>query len=186
MLGSAFVYSALLHNHTEASTSYGQVSLGLRGLMNIAPLSRHMTFVDEIACLHQAEWAHLSSLLTAEARKNALKNAAGTEGIPSIYVAYKVNEFIGSAALIEHDLDTHCELGPWLAAVFVKEKWRGNGVASSLIGHCENEAKRMGVKTLYLSTQFATQLYVGLGWGTIERCQYKGVELDVMCKTLSS
>jgi len=154
--------------------------------MKIAPLSNHMAFVDEIAQLHQTEWAHLSSLLTVEARKTALKNAAGSEGIPSIYIAYKNNEFVGSAALIEHDLDTHLELGPWLAAVFVKEKWRGHGVATLLIGHCENEAKRIGVKTLYLSTQFATQLYASLGWKTIERCQYMGVELDIMCKTLSS
>ncbi len=154
--------------------------------MKIAPLSDHMTFVDEIAQLHQAEWAHLSSLPTVDARKTALQNAAGREGVPSIYIAYKNHEFVGSAALIEHDLDTHLELSPWLAAVFVKEKWRGRGVATLLVDHCEAEAKSIGVKTLYLSTELATQLYAKLGWKVIERCQYKGAELDVMCKNLSS
>ena len=145
-----------------------------------------MAFVDEIAQLHQAEWSHLSSLPTVDARKTALTNAAGREGVPSIYIAYKNNELIGSAALIEHDLDTHPELTPWLAAVFVKEKWRGSGVATLLVDRCEMEAKRIGVKTLYLSTEFATKLYAKLGWEIIERCQYKGAELDVMCKNLSS
>ena len=154
--------------------------------MEIAPLSDYMEFVDEIAQLHQAEWAHLSSLQTVKDRKNALENAAGREGVPSIYIAYENNEFIGSVALIEHDLDTHLELSPWLAAVFVKEKWRGQGIATLLVSHCEAEAKRIGVKELYLSTEFATQLYANLGWRAIERCEYRGIELDVMSKKLAS
>ena len=70
--------------------------------------------------------------------------------------------------------------------VFVKEKWRGSGVATLLVDRCEVEAKRISVKTLYLSTEFATKLYAKLGWEIIKRCQYRGAELDVMCKNLSS
>ena len=154
--------------------------------MEIAPLADHMEFVDEMAQLHQAEWAHLSSILTVKDRKNALENAAGREGIPSIYIAYENNEFIGSVALIEHDLDTHLELSPWLAAVFVKERWRGQGIATLLVSFCEVQAKQIGVKKLYLSTELATQLYSKLGWEVIERCEYRAIELDIMFKKIAS
>ena len=154
--------------------------------MEIAPLADHMEFVDEMAQLHQAEWAHLSSILTVKDRKNALENAAGREGIPSIYIAYENNEFIGSVALIEHDLDTHLELSPWLAAVFVKERWRGQGIATLLVSFCEAQAKQIGVKKLYLSTELATQLYSKLGWKVIERCEYRAIELDIMFKKIAS
>ena len=154
--------------------------------MKISPLRDHMSFIDEIAELHHSEWAHLSPGLTLEARKTALRNSAIREGMPTIYLAYEGDEFIGSAALIDHDMDTHPELSPWLAAVFVKERWRGQGIATLLVKHCETKASRASIEKLYLFTEFASQLYAKLGWESVERCKYKGVEVDVMCKTLAS
>lgn len=153
--------------------------------MNIVPLADHMTFVDKIAQLHQAEWAHIDRSLTLASRRAALKEAAGREGIPSIYVAIDNDEFIGSAALVGQDLDTHLELGPWLSAVFVKESWRTRGIATLLVERCEAEAKKAGVQKLYLSTEVASGLYEKLGWKTIESCTYKGVKFHVMCKDLT-
>lgn len=154
--------------------------------MNIAPLSDHMSFVDEIAQVHQAEWAHLDRGLTLESRKAALKSAAGREGIPSVYVAIDSDEFIGSAALVDQDLDTHLELSPWLSAVFVKEEFRTRGIATLLVERCEAEAKKIGIHKLYLSTESASGLYEKLGWQTIESCIYKGAKVHVMYKDFAS
>ncbi len=154
--------------------------------MKIEPLSDHKNLISEIAELHQAEWVHFDPDFTIDKRKTAIKNAARHEGIPSIFVAIENTEFCGSAALVEQDLETHPELSPWLSAVFVKERWRGRGVAKSLVQYCECEAKKAGVQKLYLSTEFASKLYESLGWQTIERCLYKGVQVDVMCKEFGS
>lgn len=154
--------------------------------MKIVPLADHMTYIDEIAQLHQAEWAHMDRSLTLERRRKALTEAAGQESIPSIYIAVDNYELIGSAAIVEQDLDTHLELGPWISAVFVKEHWRTQGIATKLIERCENEAKKSGAKRLYLSTELASGLYEKLGWHTIEICMYKGVTVHVMCKSIAS
>ena len=154
--------------------------------MEIVPVSDHMSLISEMAALHQAEWAHFDPNLTVEARIAALVDVAGNEGVPSIFVAIENSEFCGSAALVEQDMDSHPELGPWLAAVFVKEKWRGRGIAKSLVQYCESEAKKSGIERLYLFTEFASELYVNLGWQMIERCIYKGVHVDVMCKEFAS
>lgn len=150
--------------------------------MKIEPLRYHMNLIGEIATLHQAEWVHFDSDFTVETRVAALTNVAGHEKIPSIFVAIENSEFCGSAALVEQDMDNHPELSPWLAAVFVKEAWRGRGVAKSLVQYCEREAKNSGIRKLYLFTEFASKLYSSLGWKTIESCLYKGVEVDVMCR----
>ncbi len=154
--------------------------------MKIEPLRLHMNLIEEIARLHQAEWVHFDPDLTVEARVVALTNAAGDEGIPSVFVAIENSKFCGSAALVEQDMENHPELSPWLAAVFVKEAWRGRGIAKSLIQYCEREAQRAGICRLYLSTEFASKLYASLGWKTIESCLYKGVDVDVMCKEFGS
>ncbi len=139
-----------------------------------------MNLLDEIARLHQAEWAHLDPGFTLEDRVAALTDLAGQEGIPSIFVAINESEFCGSAALVEQDMDSHPEMGPWLTAVFVKEAWRGQGIARSLVQYGEREAKNAALPELYLYTEFASELYASLGWKTIETCLYKGIEVDVM------
>ena len=154
--------------------------------MNIVPLADHMTYVDEIAQLHQAEWAHMDRSLTLEHRKAALREVTDREGIPSIYIAIDNNKFIGTAAVVEKDLDTHLELGPWISAVYVKENWRTQGIATKLVKRCEDQAKKVGIKRLYLSTEFASGLYEKLGWHTVEICIYKGVRVHVMCKVIAS
>jgi len=163
-----------------------QLIEALRGKMNIAPLADHISFVEEIAQLHQTEWAHLDKGMTLVARRSALKAAAGREGIPSIFVAIDNDELVGSAALVEQDLDTHLKIGPWLSAVFVKEHRRMQGIATLLVERCVAEAKKAGENKLYLSTELASQLYEKLGWRTIENCMYEGVEVHVMCKDLTS
>lgn len=154
--------------------------------MKIAPLSDNLNFVDEIAALHQDEWKHLSPNKTIETRRATLISAAASDGTPSIYIAYHDTEFIGSAAIVAKDMDSRPDIGPWLAAVYVKENWRKQGVATLLLNHCEFQARKAGVKTLYLFTEFASKLYAKNGWIVLEQCEYKGVNVDVMYKTLAS
>ncbi len=154
--------------------------------MKIAPLRNHMDLINEIAALHQAEWAHFDPDFTVETRTAALTQIAAHAGIPSIYVATEKSALCGTAALVEHDMDDHPELSPWLSAVFVKEAWRGRGIAKALVRHCEQKAHHAGAEKLYLFTEFAAKLYATLGWKTLERCYYKGTEVEVMFKELGA
>ena len=155
--------------------------------MEISALADHMDFIDEIADLHQAEWEHLDPSITLEKRKAALTQAAGREGIPAIYVAHLGNEFIGSVALVEDDMRAYRpELSPWIASVFVKEKWRAKGVASKLVTYGEERAAKANVSRLYLFTESSTGFYLKLGWQKIEHCEYMGVQVDVKSKALIS
>jgi len=154
--------------------------------MEIAKLSNKLSFIDEIAALHHEEWKHLSPSKSVENRRATLISAATSEGFPTFYIAYEDNEFIGSAAIVAKDMDSRPDIGPWLAAVYVKEKWRKQGVATSLLKHCEFQASKVGVKTLYLFTEFASQLYAKNGWISLERCEYRGINVEVMYKTFAS
>jgi len=153
--------------------------------MKIAPLCDHLRFVDEIASLHYKEWLHLSPNESIEDRRTALKSAAASEGIPSIYIAYKGSEFIGSAGLVAHDMESRSDISPWLAAVFVKKEWRKRGIATLLLKHCEFQASKAGVRTLYLFTEFAANMYAKNGWMHLEQREYKGVNVDIMHKNLN-
>jgi len=154
--------------------------------MEILPLADRKQFIAELAELHHAEWKHLNPSLTLEGRAEAITEAAGREGIPSIFIAVSGDQLVGSAALVQNDMDTKLDLTPWLAAVYVKEGFRRQGVATGLIARCETEAARSNASAWYLYTEFASGLYEKLGWRHLERCDYKGVTVDVMRKQITS
>lgn len=155
------------------------------GAVEIIPLADRIDHVWELAELHQAEWGHFNPSLTLQMRTEALEKAAGRVGIPSIFIATSEGELIGSAALVQQDMDTRPDLNPWLAAVYVKERFRNQGIASALIARCEDEAARSRVTKWYLFSEFAAELYKKLGWCHLERCDYKGTTVDIMFKEIA-
>ena len=154
--------------------------------MEIVPLADKKEFIAELAQLHHAEWKHLNPWLTLEGRAEAIAEAAGREGIPSIFIAVSGNQLVRSVALVRNDMDTKPDLTPWLAAIYVKDGFRHQGVATELIARCETEAARSNADTWYLYTESASRLYEKLGWRHLERCEYKGVTVDVMRKQITS
>lgn len=152
--------------------------------MKIIPLGERMEFIEELAALHHSEWGHLNPSLTLEKRIAKLTSLTGEGGVPSIFIATSGNELIGSAALVLEDMQSRPDLSPWLAAVYVKEKYRSHGAASALVAQCEYQAKRSKVDTLYLYTEFASKLYERLGWQILESCIYRGISVNIMYKKI--
>ncbi|MFW6008368.1 MAG: GNAT family N-acetyltransferase [archaeon] len=105
--------------------------------------------------------------------------------IPTTFIALENDEAIGTASIIEHDMDIKKELTPWLADVYVKEENRGKRVATKLIKRVIKEARDINVKKLYLYTREAEGLYKKLGWEVIERVNYYGVHVPIMVLDLN-
>ncbi len=100
--------------------------------------------------------------------------------IPTTFVAFENEKAIGTASLIEHDMDTRDDLTPWLADVYVQKDHRGKNVATRLVKRVIKEAEKIGITKLYLYTREAEGLYKKLGWEVIERTDYYGDEVPIM------
>ncbi len=152
--------------------------------MKIAHLADHPEFIPELAQLHFAEWSYLHPDETIEDKTRYLMSNCGRAGVPSFIIALEDTELIGSASLVEQDMDNREELTPWLADVFVKPEYRGRGVATSLVRRIEDEARSAGIVRLFLYTPDAAGLYRRLGWTVIETCEYKGAAVVIMTKAV--
>ncbi len=153
--------------------------------MEILPLACKPEFIEELARLHHREWNHISPSFTLKKRINAIRNTARIQGIPTFFVAVLNDQLIGSAAIVENDMGTKPDLSPWLAAVYVKEENRKKGIGSQLIQRCVQEAVASDVTDLYLYTEHAVQYYEKQGWISFERCNYRGIEVEVMRKQIA-
>ena len=113
-------------------------------------------------------------------RITSLRDQTDPDRIPTAYIALEGDEPLGTAALVMHDMDTHRELSPWLASVYVIPDARGRGVASALVRRIVQQAATLGIARLYLYTPDAQGLYEKLGWRVIGTEHFEGHHVTIM------
>ena len=145
-------------------------------ILNLKDEPEHLA---TLADWHQREWSCLNPGEDITMRIERMQSFLNNEFIPSTYIA-KQDELLGSAAIVSNDKDTRPQLSPWLASVFVAENHRAMGIGSKLILHVMAQAKREGIKTLYLFTPDNENFYKKLGWKNLADERYHGQQVSVM------
>jgi GNAT superfamily N-acetyltransferase len=100
--------------------------------------------------------------------------------IPLAYVAMDSKRSLGTASLVECDMETHPELSPWLAGVYVDPRYRHRGIASMLVRKICAKADELGFAELFLYTNSADELYRKLGWVNLEQTNYRDKPVKIM------
>lgn len=103
--------------------------------------------------------------------------------IPFTLVAFEEKyHVLGTASVVIDNMPNEPNSPPWLAAVYVDNKYRKKGIGSALVKKVLEETGRLGVETIYLFTNkgFRPVFYKKLGWKIIKNITYKGVNKVVM------
>ncbi|HKY59636.1 MAG TPA: GNAT family N-acetyltransferase [Gemmatimonadota bacterium] len=148
--------------------------------MKIAYLADHPEHIPQLAGWLHAQWGYLHENDSVERRAARLESRATRGGIPVTFVAVDGVILLGSASLVDDDLETRPELTPWLASVYVAPEHRGKGVGSALVQRVVEEARDSGVSRLYLWTTDQERLYARLGWIPVERMRFQDEDIVVM------
>lgn len=152
--------------------------------MEIKYLKDYKEWIPTIAKWFYDEWGHLYPELDIDKIILRLHKRTNVDIIPLALVALENRAVIGTASLKKFDMDTRMQYSPWLASVYVSEKWRGKGIGTSLVRVIEDKAKEIGVKILYLYTPDAQNFYAKLGWRELESTEYRGQDVTIMIKNL--
>jgi predicted N-acetyltransferase YhbS len=153
--------------------------------MDIAPLAAHMEHVEILAQWHLREWGEPGPTSDHAFWRNCLVQSANRDHIPISYVAIDQDAVLGSISLIAHNMDTHLELSPWLAALYVIPSHRRRGIGSALVRHLVQQAHRLEMPRLYLYTSTARDLYAKLGWRHLVEEEYEGHAVTIMALDLA-
>lgn len=148
--------------------------------MNILNLKEEPRHLSVLAQWHHKQWAYLNPEASLEKRIARMRACLNDALIPGIFIAKEGEQLLGSAAIVEHDMDTHRELTPWLASVFVAPAYRRRGVGTALVRHVMQQAQAAGIPVLYLFTPDQEAFYRKLGWQTLGRESYRGHDVTIM------
>ncbi len=137
-------------------------------------------YLSPLALWHHNEWSVLNPGQTIEDREAKMQNYLLDQPIPNLYLAEQDGILLGSAALVENDMDTHPELQTWLASVFVAPEYRRRGIGAELVKHVMTKAASLGASQMYLFTEYQTAFYQRLGWRILSEETYREQPVTVM------
>ncbi|PRY99948.1 acetyltransferase (GNAT) family protein [Marinilabilia salmonicolor] len=128
---------------------------------NILEVSRQNGLIDKAVDYFWNCWGNDNNF---NFYKDCIAHSLDAEkGLPGFYVVLNHSEIIASYALLVNDLISRQDLLPWLACLYVDEKYRNKGIAEQLLKHGLKEARGKGYDKLYLSTDLEG-FYEKYGW----------------------
>ena len=143
-------------------------------------LANHPQHIATLAKWHQQQWHNISPHLDTNKRISHLSAHHNVAAIPVTLIAQQQNQLIGSASLVEDDMQDRPQYSPWLASVYVDPAYRQQGIASTLISDIITQARLLELPQIYLFTADQSEFYAKRDWKTIEHRHYHGVTVDIM------
>lgn len=152
-------------------------------IINLSECPEHLTTLAE---WHHQQWSHLAPKYSLEQRIEIMQQHLNEQALPTTLVLVADHQVLGSASLVEQDMDTHPELTPWLASVYVSPAHRQRGLGRRLVEALCLFAKEQGFSKLYLFTEDQQAFYSSMEWELRGTEAYHGNTVITMEKVLNA
>ncbi|WP_139957799.1 GNAT family N-acetyltransferase [Flavicella sediminum] len=145
--------------------------------------SNETDIINKISDWYFEEWK-----IPKEKTNISLTEKDNSNVIFQTLMTYKKN-LIGTGGLyhrvgIQSRIKKYENYSPWIALMFTEPQIRGKGLGGKLLNEIESEAKRKGIKKIYLFTHTAESLYKRQHWNEIDRYNLEGKDIAIMEKSI--
>ncbi len=142
--------------------------------VTILPLYDAPHFADQVT---DWLWAAFGETLSRDFFASVIAHSQRPEALPLTFIATEGETLLGTVGLWRCDLISRQDLWPWLAALYVDEAARGQGLAGRLQQHVKDYAREQGFTQLHLYSA-CRDFYERFGW------HYIGDGLDYPATTV--
>jgi N-acetylglutamate synthase-like GNAT family acetyltransferase len=117
--------------------------------MRIISVRENPEYKDTAIQYFQNSWSEVAPIIYEDCISHSINTK---DSLPQWYLLKYNNEIIGCAGLITNDFISRMDLYPWVCAIFIDEKHRGNNYSKLLIEKAKEDSKNAGFQNLYLCT----------------------------------
>ncbi|MCK4999245.1 MAG: GNAT family N-acetyltransferase [Anaerohalosphaera sp.] len=140
--------------------------------------------VPVVAAWIYEQWSFLSPDMSIEAWTEFIQaRISFNDGQSVLYVAMDGNTPVGCLAMYSEDPATSIDdIGPWVGAFYVENKYRGTNVARKLANTTLDAAREMDLITVYAVVTDPKLIKIAhrIGWKTIKEEFYKGRDSTII------
>jgi len=138
-------------------------------MLQVSDYRAHPEFGPQIADRVWNAWWKGAGLQLADVVHH-LTEMGDANALPVAFVAHDEEGYAGSAFLIHSDLEERPELCPWVAAVWVEDARRSEGVGTALLKAAAVAAAQIGHPLVYTCCDRSLErFYLASGWTLMER-----------------
>lgn len=116
--------------------------------MRTISIRENPDYITQAIKYFQKSWPKINPIIYSDCIENSITS---NNPLPQWYLLEKDEEIIGCAGLITNDFISRMDLYPWICALFIEEKFRGNNYGALLINKAKEDAKRSGFEFSYLA-----------------------------------
>ena len=107
-------------------------------------------YADTAIAYFQSKWPDVPPIMYEDCIRHCLNASAP---LPQWYLLLLDNEPIGGSGLITNDFISRGDLYPWICALHINERHRGNAYGSLLLEKSKEDCARLGFEHVYLATE---------------------------------
>lgn len=152
--------------------------------MHISYLADHAEFIPTLVSWSLEQWRFVLPEETAAGRTAKFQDHRNRDVLPIAWIAHSEDAIFGMAALRAYDLEGREDLTPWLGGLLVAPQFRRRGIGATLCRVVEEQARALGVQTLYLFALDKQAWYAASSWSMFEPCSWHGHPGNIMQKQL--
>ena len=154
-------------------------------VISVAELTFRSDDLAQIALWLSEEWGRDSGYSLEETRLWCAELAASeTE---AVFAGYVGEALVGTALLVDCDLDLEPRLRPWLSGFYILPEFRGRGVGAPLLQAIDAAARKQSHEQLYLYCRADRLIanYESYEWRVIKHFNLHGRRYSLMSKPLT-
>jgi len=118
--------------------------------MTVINIRENPEYLEQAIAYIQSKWATRRNKKVYEDCISHSINVSSP--LPIWYLLLDSEAIIGCAGLITNDFISRMDLSPWLCALFIEKKYRGQNLGNLLMSQAKEDVAKMGLDKLYLCT----------------------------------